>query len=302
MRASAIFQRCRADAKFLMRRYFFETLQLLSIVAPLAWLRWTAFTSFDLVPAHALAVVVAIPFGWFVASLVHNAGHSNFPGRSNRVIGEFAGAYLGYGYTSFVLIHTLHHSHTDRKHDPVSPRGLTFFQYLISPLRHPTRIARAYLASVHGASPGYERVRWGEFVAFNANVILRVAMWALVFGPELFLLFYIPSILSDVAILAHINYACHRDQYDGSVEIVNLSGNLYYDVANAVTMGGYFHKNHHLQPKLIDPRTVDERSAPMLTIPPQEQVSEGARAVRPTGVVRRYFDLGGIWGESTRLR
>ncbi len=302
MRASAIFQRCRADSKFLVRRYFVETLQLLAVVGMLTWLRWTSFVSFELVPAHGLAVVVAIPFGWFVASLVHNAGHTNFPVRFNRAIGEFAGAYLGYGFTSFVLIHTLHHSHTDRQHDPVSPRGLTFWQYLISPLRHPTRIARAYLQSVHGGSSGYGTVRLGEFIAFNTNVLLRVAMWALLFGPELFLFFYIPSIISDVAILAHINYACHRDRDDGSVEIVNLTGNLYYDVANAVTMGGYFHKNHHLQPKLIDPRAVDERAEPMLSIPPQERPCRVATAGEPIGVLGRYFDLGGIWGESSRPR
>ncbi len=298
MRASAIFQRCRTDARFLIRRYVGETLQLCTLVATLAALRWRSYLSFEAHPAHALAVVAAIPFGWFVASLVHNAGHTNFSARFNRAIGELSGAYLGYGYTSFVLIHTLHHANTDRQHDPVSPRGLTFLQYFVSPLRHPTKIARAYLYSRHGDTPGYDRIRWGEFIAFTTNVLLRTAMWALLFGPELFVFFYIPSIISDVAILAHINYACHRNRDDGSVEIVNLTDTLYYRVANAVTLGGYYHKNHHLQPKLLDPRTLKEPAEPLLSIPPQGEASTRSEPEPATGFIGRYFDLGGLWGES----
>jgi len=296
MRASAIFQGCRTDARFLARRYFAETMQLVAVVAALAWFRSSAFASFSLTPVHALAVVAAIPFGWFVASSIHNAGHTNFPPRINRVIGELAGAYLGYGFTSFVLIHTLHHSYTDRTHDPVSPRGLTFWQYLLSPLRHPTRIARTYLLSLHGGSARYSLVRWGEFLAFNVNIALRVALWALLFGPELFLLFYIPSVLSDIAILAHINYACHRHHEDGSVEVVNLRGTVYYDIANAVTMGGYFHKNHHLRPKLVDPRVIGDPAEPMLSVPPQVHVPGSTRGEKAVGPLARYFDLGDSWG------
>ena len=121
------------------------------------------------------------------------------------------------------------------------------------------------------------RAAVGEVVLFNLNLGLRLALWFVLLGPAGFLAFYGVSIASNVTILAHINYACHRDAPDGDVHIVNLDGTLYYRLANAITSGGYFHKSHHDHPHLFDPRS--------------------AASETPIGGRAGYFDLDGLWGK-----
>lgn len=211
-------------------------------------------------------------------------------------MGEFAGLYLGYGFTNFILIHGLHHAHSDGEDDPVSPAGTTFFQYFTQPLRHPTARARRTLRKLHEHRPDAARTRLLEVVLFQANLVMRVAFFYLLLGPNLFLSFYVVSIVSDVAILAHINFACHRNNADGSVEVVNLSGNLYYRVANFVTTGGYFHKNHHLRPGLFDPRQLETDPRPLLTVQPS-RIAQQNKALRRSSRLKRLLDVDGIWGE-----
>lgn len=296
MSPASTFASLRKDPRFLLRRYLVEHVVLVGILGLSIALRGVD-TELVLTPHHALAIPLSIPFGWWVASVIHNAGHGNFstPLR-NRVMGELAGAYLGYGLTNFILIHGLHHAYADRDYDPVSPRGMSFLRFLSGPLRHATRRARRFLDDTHGKSPHYGAVRVGEALLFHANLALRVACIAVLLGPALFLAFYVPSILSDIAILAHINYVCHRDRPDGSVEIVNLDHNLYYRLTNWVTCGGYFHKSHHLRPHLFDPRTFDPGPRPLFTLEPSETPLE-LRRPRRRGALVRYFDLAHIWGE-----
>jgi len=297
MPPSKVFSAIRRDATHLARRYATEHLCLWAVVGALSLLRQRFPAGpFALAPWHLLAAALAIPFGWWVASVVHNAGHNNFGGPlRNRVMGELSGAYLGYGFTSFILIHGLHHMHADREDDPVSPEGMSFLRYFSGPLRYPTARARRTLFRLHGHTPGHGFVRALEVLFFGGNLLLRVAAWYLLFGPSLFVAFYVTSIVSDVAILAHINFACHRNREDGAVEIVNLTDSLYYRVANAVTTGGYFHKNHHLRPELFDPRSFESDPAPLLSLPPDPARATTARQHAGRGL-RRYFDLVGLWG------
>lgn len=301
MSPANVFASLHRDAHFLVRNYLREHLTLWFGVGLLALARHVApLPALRLEAHHLVFSLLAIPFGWWVASVIHNAGHANFssPWR-NRLMGEFAGLYLGYGFTNFILIHGLHHAHSDDEDDPVSPAGTTFFQYFTQPLRHPTARARRTLRKLHGHRPDAARTRLLEVLLFQANLVMRVAFFYLLFGPNLFLSFYVVSVVSDVAILAHINFACHRNHADGSVEVVNLSGNLYYRVANFVTRGGYFHKNHHLRPGLFDPRDFDGDARPMFTLPPSRNTLP-EQAIRNRSWLQRLkqkLDVDGIWGE-----
>jgi hypothetical protein len=246
---------CRRDPFALIRSYLAELAPLSAVVAVLLMFRPPSL-ALEFHAWHLAATLLAIPFGWWVSSVVHNAGHGNYVRGVNRVMGEFAGAWLGYGFTNFALIHGLHHAYSDSELDPVSPRGHSFWRYWVSPLGIPTAVARKYLRQVHGAHRRYELIAPTEVTLFCLNLLLRVVLWFLLFGPALFVAFYVVSILSNVTILAHINYVCHRETEGGEVEIVDLDHTPYYRLANAITNGGYFHKSHHLQPQVFDPRTV----------------------------------------------
>ena len=289
MSPARIFARIQRDPFELARYYAAEAGVLLLLVAALSD-RWRS--EIHLETLHLLAPLLAVPLGWWVSSVLHAAAHASHGALLwNRLLGELAGAYVGYGFGSFVLIHGLHHGHADTPRDPVSPRGMSFLRFFSGPMRHATRKALEFLDALHGGSPHYRWARVLRAVGFYVNLGLRAALWYLLFGPELFLLLYVPSLVSNVAILAHINYVCHRD--DGGpdeVVIVNLDHNLYYRLANAITSGGYYHRAHHLHPRLRDPRSAARPEDLSLDRP------AAAAPAGPLAALAAYFDLHGIWG------
>lgn len=308
-----IFARLRTEPRALLGYYARDAMRAAVVVGVLAALRsrWPA-APLEAWPWAPLALLAAIPTGWRIASILHNTGHSNYrswldrwtrEGFVNDALGELVGAWVGYGFTSFVLIHSLHHAYSDRELDPVCPRGLGFFQFMSGPLRYPIRKGRRFLDELHGRSAGYARVRLGEAVLLVLGIALRIAAFWLAFGPNGFAFFYVPSVLSNIAILAHINFVCHRDRDDGSVEVVNLDHTLYYRVANFVTTGGYFHKSHHLRPTVFDPRTVELASVhdEHCSLGPGEGPPRVLRRAGRKGLVgrlRRYFDVDDVWGNA----
>lgn len=67
---------------------------------------------------------------------------------------------------------------------------------------------------------------------------------------------YAPAYLTNVLVFAHINFATHKTNADGSTEIINLNHNMWYKTVNFFGSGVYFHKNHHVRPNLYDPSTL----------------------------------------------
>ncbi|MGZ3789395.1 MAG: fatty acid desaturase [Bacteriovorax sp.] len=256
---------------------------------------------------HAFLFLLSIPSGWIVASFLHNTGHGNIkPLFINRLVGEFCGHFVGYGFTNFILVHTLHHNHSDQRFDPVSPEGMTFLRFALAPNKYMIAKTKEYLVFVHGKNKHYQAILNAQTVVFHINLVLRLAFWFLLFGPESFLFFYLPAVVSNILILAHINYTCHRDFEDGSVEVFNMDHNLYYKIANFITFGGYYHKNHHLKLNLFDPRVYrSNNDRPLLTVDPNPERSPLlARKVsfgdlyaddRRGSWALRYFDLDNIW-------
>ncbi len=278
-----VLSNCRRSQWYLLRSYGRDTVVLLALLS-VTWLLRGPPSAFAFHPWHLALSMLAIPFGWWVSSVMHNTGHGNFPRGVNRVLGEFAGAWLGYGLTNFTLIHSLHHAYADHEHDPVSPRGHGFVGFLLSPMGIATKRARRWLRERHEGKPAYEWTARGEWLFFQVNLALRVAWWLVLFGPSVFVCFYVVSICSNVTMLAHINFACHRDHPDGSVEVVDLDEGLYYRLANAVTRGGYFHRSHHASPSVLDPRT-RRLETPMFTI-----------EARSTPALDPRTRLDGVWG------
>ncbi len=216
-------------------------------------LKWgTGFESFRL--SFFFLIPLGVCFGLVVASSIHNASHGNIHGKIfNRLVGEFCGAWVLYGFSNFIMIHLLHHKHADSDLDPVNPKGIPFLIFLFAPMRFMIRVTINWLRSTHSKQKNFESILLGQTLIFHLNLMLKLIFWFLLFGPGVFLCFYLPSLLTNYGVHAHINHACHREREDGSIEILNLNHNVYYRMVNFFTMGGYFHKNHHTNLRLLNP-------------------------------------------------
>lgn len=213
------------------------------------------------IPFAFLIIPFAVINGLIIASLLHNTSHNNIRNTFlNRMIGEYCGYWVLYGYTNFVLIHFLHHQYSDEELDPVNPQGMSFIVFLTAPMRYMIKVAKKYLFMIHGTGNDYQQIMNAQTIVFHLNLLLRLTIWYLVLGKSLFLLFFVPGFLSIIAIFAHIKFVCHKETETG-VEIQNLNHNLYYRIANFFTMGGYYHKNHHLNMRLFDPRELEKSRA-----------------------------------------
>lgn len=220
---------------------------------------------FGIVVSMVLAVVV----GAFFASAIHNASHDNFSNvYKNRFFGEISGYWLLYGFQNFLMIHHLHHRYSDDHFDPVNPKGMNFFIFLSAPMRYMIQRTKMYLNHVHGKHADYQKIMIIQTVLFNALLALRLTAWFMLLGPVLFVSFYLFGVFTTIFLFAHINFYCHRELEDGSVEVLNLDHNLYYKVANFLTMGGYYHKNHHINLKVFNPKylTTKKRFYPYFTV------------------------------------
>ncbi len=250
-------------------------------------------------------LILAVINGLVVSSLLHNTSHSNVPTKIlNRIVGEYCGYWVLYGFSNFSLVHILHHQHSDEEMDPVNPKGMSFIVFVSAPMRYMIKKTKLFLMSVHGDKAGYSLIMDAQVVLFHFNLILRLSIWYMLLGKFLFFAFYIPGFLTIVSIFAHINYVCHRDHIDGSVEIVNLNHNLYYKVANFFTMGGYFHKNHHVNMKLFNPTSLDSKRAQkrLVSVEPKIYLSPNEQYFTMGSFVSRYFSLHDVWVHGERNR
>ncbi|MDD4976924.1 MAG: fatty acid desaturase [Bacteriovorax sp.] len=303
--STAAFLEAKKNPLFLLKHYLRDFF-LLSIVN---YLLYTFHSPFHFHPQlwHGFLFLFSIPTGWIIASFLHNTGHGNIKSLFiNNFLGEFCGHFVGYGFTNFILVHTLHHNYSDQQFDPVSPEGMSFLCFALAPTKYMIARTKDYLLFVHGKNKHYKVILNTQTVIFYINLILRLIFWFLLLGPHFFLFFYLPAVASNILILAHINYVCHRDFEDGSVEVFNMDHNLYYKIANFITIGGYYHKSHHLKLNLFDPRNYKGKiDRPLLTINPnpakiplvERKVSFGnLRASSRSGSwFLRYFDLDNIW-------
>jgi len=306
MTPSKIFNNIKKDRYYLLNSYLIDLSMMIVIIFILIKTKWSIDLNYTFIPS-LIIFLLAIINGLFVSSLLHNSSHSNVPTKIfNRVVGEYCGYWVLYGFTNFCLVHILHHQHSDDELDPVNPKGMTFFVFLSAPMRYMINTTKKYLFQIHGKHNGYNNILQLQVVVFHINIALRLLIWYLILGNSLFLLFYLPSFITIVSVFAHINYVCHRDHEDGSVEIVNLNHNSYYKIVNFFTMGGYFHKNHHINMNLFNPiflkvksETKTYLSSPTLIyLPP----TANERYFYSGPKFSRYLNINNVWGEGERNR
>lgn len=302
MKASAIFTQINRDRYDLLKRYVGDL--LLTILMTFFFYQYSPLNEFSSISTSLFFLPLAIIFGLTLSSLLHNSSHDNIKSNLlNRVVGIFCGAWVLYGHVNFVMIHSLHHKYSDKEFDPVNPKGMTFLVFVSAPMRYMIQTAKKYLFHIHGKNKDYETIMLTQTIVFHLNLIAKLAMWYALFGKTLFFSFYLVSLLTNYMIFAHINYACHRDNADGSIEVVNLDHNLYYKVANFFTMGGYYHKSHHINLSIFNPKKYNNKRLlrPLITVEGNSNTFEEFKMNNSTNKVLSYFDLAGIWGHKKEI-
>lgn len=296
------FIKIQRDSNYLAMNYAMDFAVTLSLIVLMGFLGWKPEAVLG--DFAWMLLPFAIVWGCMISSFLHNASHENIGNSfTNRLAGEFCGAWVLYGFSNFVMIHLLHHRYSDEKHDPVHPGEMNFFVFLSAPMRYMIRVTKDWLREQHGNESDYEMKMNVQIVLFHVNLILKVVLWHKIFGTELFTFFYLPALLANYGILAHINYVCHRDNADGSVEIVNLNHNAYYRFANFITFGGYFHKNHHVRLNVFNPMKLTGRryETRYFTIKAEHHNVEAFPMKHPeVSALKNYFDLH-VWGEAKKL-
>jgi len=208
------------------------------------------FSMIDL--AIALAAVI---FGLAMATAFHNASHNNFKNKYlNILIGEFCGFYTLIGMRTFRVGHMLHHIHSDDPElDPHPPAGLSFSEFIKTSHDRTIEVLKNVYRQNHGATSESELNLKRQTAFHQIGILLKILFIFIAFGPTLFVSFYIVSYLAYFFGFAHLNYISHLPDEDGEIRVKNHSEGLFYQVMNVLTSGGYYHKNHHLNPKLYNP-------------------------------------------------
>lgn len=213
---------------------------------------------------HLLAIPVGVYLGGLSCVYIHNASHQSFPNKfTNEMAGYVAGIHQLWGFLGWKLIHLVHHQYSDNhEQDPHPPADLPFGVFM----------RRMFLKSSRVMTRRY-REHWGEsrrthilhslvLVTFTIMSLGFLAFWYILLGPELFILGYIPSLVWNHYMFAHINYYCHPKNEDGvTTAAANLTEGVYYKIANVLWHGIYYHGNHHKKPMLFNPKYMPAKVA-----------------------------------------
>lgn len=269
----------KKDKNYLLR-YCIQTLIIFVTLDLILYLNNGLNTHFA--PSHndLFLPLLAIFFCGLPSSIMHNCAHGNIKSRLlNNIIGEICGTIMLYGFKGFALAHMFHHIHPDDpKMDPHPPRGYTFLRFVISPIKATLRVVECAYYDYFGENEKTRQNIKIQIILFNLGLFCRVAFWFLVLGPTLFILAYLPIYMANIFVFAHINYAAHIERLDGSSEIINLNNNIYYKFINFVSLGGYFHKSHHLKPGAFNPANVKiNEEVGYITFIPQSTIPKRER-------------------------
>ncbi len=193
---------------------------------------------------------------WF-----HNSCHLNFKQMwVNDIVGEICGYFVLYGNGAFRICHPMHHAPPDVDgKDTHNPQGLTYLQFVATSQITAIKCVMTEYYDSFGKTAEKQSIMAIQMTFYYASIILRVLSFWLLLGPTLFLFFFLPSLITQLMALAHLNYVTHIQNDDGEIEIVNRDDNMFYNIMNFLSNGAYCHKNHHLKPKLYNPKYIDGR-------------------------------------------
>ena len=226
----------------------------------LSFIYFLAVTIFNFgwqtVPWGLAMILASLPTTLIVSTFLHNAAHKNFfnNGLVSRIMGEACAVFQLVGFPDWHIVHNMHHRYSDEvENDPHPTQGLTFWQFLNSFKTTIGQTLRRNYFERHGENEK-TRKTWAQLsYVLPVNQLLKALFWFLVLGPVVFSFFFVATIVNKNLLYADFNYSTHASD-DDTVEIKNLDNNLFYRIVNKTCFGLYFHKNHHLNPNLFDPR------------------------------------------------
>lgn len=243
----------RSD-RFYLTKYFAAHTAIL-ILLSLFLLKLQGLTwHFKYSPVYLLCFPLSIIMGIQVPVLMHNCMHGNLKSKTaNLIYGELSGFFALMSLGILRINHTLHHAFSDTINDPHDPSEKSFWKFFFTSQLTGARIIEEKFLEYHGRS-NFNKVLFKLNIAVHyGSHILRLFVWYLLLGPEMFVFLYIPSFIVYSLAFAHVNYITHARNEKGETEILNKNDNFYYKFINFIGSGVYFHKNHHEHPKLLNP-------------------------------------------------
>jgi len=244
----------KSDPYFFFKYFFIQMLTSLLIFGALLNYKEEIHLMPQLHWSHFIFLPFALVIGVQLPAILHNAVHRNIkPLALNDIIGELVGFFVLFGLGPFRISHILHHAYADSESDTHPPHGKNFAWFLMTTQMNTIKVIRQKFLDQHGHHFKNHLILIVELFFYYISLLCRVGIWFLIFGPEFFLAFYLPAYIVNVLVFAHVNYATHATQDDGSVKIINLNNHWYYKLINNIGSGVYFHANHHHSPNLYNP-------------------------------------------------
>jgi len=196
---------------------------------------------------------LAFLLGIKLPTIMHNAVHGNFK-KLNFLIGELSSQFILISFGVVCINHTFHHSKPDTDEDPHAPMEKGFLIYLLTCLHSGVDVIRKRFYKYHGESSLTKAVFNYNVAVHFISIPLRLLAFYALLGPALMLMIYLPAFVAFTFTFAHVNYITHQDDENGETAILNKDSNPWYKFVNFVADGIYYHKNHHKNPNLYNPK------------------------------------------------
>ncbi len=177
----------------------------------------------------------------------------------NQIIGEIAGLITLVSYGASCLNHFFHHKHPDTEDDPHCPINISFLKFAMLAPFSGTKVIRENFYLIH-------KKNFETFVIFHTSLLfhfisifLKVILLFILIGKNAFILYFIPAYLVYIYVFVDVNYSTHvLDKKDNKIKILNLNESYLQKYVNWVGLGIYFHKNHHLNKKMVNPKYLNK--------------------------------------------
>ena len=250
----------KSDPNYFLKYFTLNFLCFATADALMVWVIPNAF-NFRLNSSYLLVLIpLGVIVGFMSATAFHNASHGNInPRWLNTLVGELTASFSLDDIRSFRVGHLLHHVHADDPElDPHPPKGLSFLRFIWTSRRRTIDCIAQFYFRHHGSDSKSELNVKAQIRIYHLAAFAKLFFWFLLFGPAVFVLFFVPAYLSFFLGFAHLNYISHLVETDDG-HVRNHHGTPFYAVMNLITSGGYYHKNHHLAPGLYNPSKLRSR-------------------------------------------
>jgi fatty-acid desaturase len=209
------------------------------------------------IPIGSMIVLAGIYFGIVTAALMHLVAHRGIKPRwLNSLVGEVCALQQLVGVAEWAIPHVLYHHRysDDPENDPHPPEGTGYLRYALNmKFNIAMFLAKAWFRK-WGQTKEMEKLWQRTGLSIMGVSLLRASVWFLLLGPTYFLLFYIPSYLASMLLYTHFNYFTHRPDENGNYVPINCENRGFIFILNKLTFGAYYHKNHHDNPGLFNPK------------------------------------------------